>query len=434
MGGIIFWFELLIYLLNVHIILIRLLGGKLNIKSTVFASSLLFLFVVSAFLFAENPFGNVFIICTTLLSYTTPLFTLKNVKKLRIVYITLLYFGVSSTLMISCKWILQIFTPDILIEIATSIMLHCILLVICILFSINSVFYRAKQYIGLIPMKLKGLLLVSVWASDAFAFSFSNYAFQHPRTLTLTFSEISAAAIIILVGIMWPFIIVGNTLNTSYKAALDNMDGQMQSQLKQYELMIKANENTRKFKHDFNNLKIGLTGHLQNNDPQGALRFLEDCEQSIQGETTSYETGNLIADALLSEKQTIAKAGNVQITFNGLVPSSGISPMDICVIFGNILDNALEACEKVPGENVQTIFISSYLNNGFLFLTVSNPVKEDVAIKNNMISTSKRDKENHGIGLASVNNAIGKYDGIMKSSCTDKVFSTEITLDLNDHY
>lgn len=421
-----FWFDILMFLLNVHIISSRLLNGRIHVKRAIVAFLLILPFIALALLFQEDPLADIFIICAILLSYFAPLFTLKDIKKIKIIYISLLYFGASSTFIISCRWILLIFTDDIFIRIIADVIIHGILLAVCILFSRNSVFYRAKQYIDLISMKLKILLLVSVWVSDFFALSISSYAIQHPRTFSLTLSELSAAALIILGGIMWPFIIVGNSLSASYKAALNSLDGQMQSQLKQYEFMIKANESIRKFKHDFDNVKVGLVSHLQNNDSQGALRFLEEGERFIQSETISYKTGNLIADALLSEKQTIAASDNIQIIFDGLIPAIEISPIDICIILGNLLDNAMEACAKLPETKI--IAVSSNVNNGFLFLEVSNPVKDNIPIHGNIPDTTKDDKENHGMGLISVQSCMQKYDGEMELSCMDKMFTVKISI------
>lgn len=424
-----FWLNLLVFLLNVHIISIKLLGGKLRVKGVIAAGLLILPFLILTFVFTGDPLRDVFVLCTTFFGYIAPIFTLKNIKKIKIIYIAFLYFAISFALATSCLWIIQIFTTNNLILMIADVLLHCLLLALCIVFSTNFVFSKAKQYIDLISIKLKTLLLVSVWLSNAFALFISAYAFESQRTLSLTLAEVFAASIIIMVGIMWPLIIVGNSLNASYKADLDSLDGQMHAQVKQYELMAKANQDIRQFKHDFKNLRAGLTVHLQSGDVQGALEFLENCGQSIQNEYILYETGNLIADALLREKQTAVQKDGVQINFSGLIPGKGISPVELCVVLGNLLDNALEACAEMPRERV--ISISSKVNNGFMFLQVSNPVKEDVPIHGNTLPTSKKDKKNHGIGLVSVQNAVQKYDGTLKLSCADKIFLVKVSMYLN---
>ena len=427
-----FWVELIVSVLNIHVISVRLLGGKFNVKKAALAACVVLSWIFCTFLFLGSPLGRVFFMCATLTGCVMPLITLSGIGKVKVIYITLLYTGVSGTLAISGMWIIQIFTMDTLLWEGLNIVIQCALLAACVIFSVNSVFYKAKRYIDLIPMKLKVLLLFSVWLSNGFAISLSSYALQYPRTFALTFAECSAAAIIILVGVMWPLIIIGNSLNASYKTALDNLDAQIQAQVRQYEFVIQANEDIRRFRHDFENLKLGLTGHLQNGDTEGALRFLGECGQSIRDEYIAFKTGNPVADALLSEKQATAKANGARIDFDGIIPCAGLSTTDICVILGNILDNAIEACAGLPGEKV--ISVSAYMNNGFVFLTILNPVKENVPLGAGIPDTSKKDRKNHGIGLASAYNSVRKYNGVMKLACADRVFSTEITLDLNGVY
>jgi hypothetical protein len=425
-----FYAELLFNLANVHIILIRIFNGRLKFKRGVVILAPFLLLVSFSIIFTDGLLWDFCVVVITLLAGLIPLYTLGNIYKSQIVYISLLYYGASYSIAASFRWIIQLFTPDIFTRMVVNAVLYAFFLAICVLFSFNFVFYRAKQYITLISMKLKVLLLTSVWISTAFALFLSLFAEVNERTPHLVFAELSAAAMIFTVGIMWPFMIVGSSLNVSYKAALSRLDGQIRAQVRQYELVLRANKDIRRFKHDFNNLKVGLARHLRDGDPRGALVFLEECEQSIQGEYISFQTGNAIADALLSEKLSAAKQKHILIAFNGVIPGAGISPMDICIILGNLMDNALEACAALPGE--KTVSVSSYLNNGFFFLAISNPVTDNVPVHNGLPATTKIDRRSHGIGLVSTRNAIQKYNGRLKLSCEDRVFTAEIALDLNE--
>lgn len=79
----------------------------------------------------------------------------------------------------------------------------------------------------------------------------------------------------------------------------------------------------------------------------------------------------------------------------------------------------------------KTISFESDMANGFLSMRVSNPVKEPVPIHNGTITTTKTDKENHGIGLISISNSVKKYDGSIKLFCDEKMFVIEMEFDLN---
>ena len=108
-----------------------------------------------------------------------------------------------------------------------------------------------------------------------------------------------------------------------------------------------------------------------------------------------------------------------------------INPLDLCIIFGNALDNAIDACAKCKNDEEKIINIHSSLTNGFLFIKIENPIATDVKITNNSITTTKKDKNSHGIGLQSIRTSIQKYYGEMKLSQLNGIFCLEIDLDFH---
>lgn len=152
-------------------------------------------------------------------------------------------------------------------------------------------------------------------------------------------------------------------------------------------------------------------------------------QAAYKNEYTEFKTGNLGVDALLVDKQAKAKENNTQIRFSGRVPSKYVSSLDLCLIIGNALDNAIEACAELSDE--KSTFVESDMANGFFSMRVSNSVKEIVPIYDGTIASTKTDKENHGIGLVSIGNCVKKYDGSIKLLCDEKMFVMEIECDLN---
>lgn len=99
---------------------------------------------------------------------------------------------------------------------------------------------------------------------------------------------------------------------------------------------------------------------------------------------------------------------------------------DLVTLLTNLLDNAIEACEKLDPENKavsRNIQFKMVLEEGQLILSVRNPVTTPVQIKNNMIVTSKKDSIHHGIGLSNVDAVIKKYGGTSVLACDNKCFS-----------
>ena len=104
--------------------------------------------------------------------------------------------------------------------------------------------------------------------------------------------------------------------------------------------------------------------------------------------------------------------------------------MDLCIIFGNALDNAIEACEKIVTETEKNISVTITQQNHILNVIITNPIYETPVLEKNTIETSKKDSDNHGFGLYSINRTIKKYDGTYSISCTDTTFSIQICLSI----
>ena len=230
------------------------------------------------------------------------------------------------------------------------------------------------------------------------------------------------------------FLVYVMVTNSHLKQLTANYEQQINAQAKHYELLAKSTYELRRFKHDFKNMSIAIEHLLQKEGHSESLELFKKYNGTLsnnQFSTISFDTGNGIADALLTEKQQKAFAYNSTISFDGCIPQEGLAPTDICVILGNTLDNAIEACAKLPLEVAKIISISCQCNSGFLFLTIRNPIAQTVNIKNNFILTTKKNKTLHGFGLYSLNTIVKNYDGDMQLKTQDNTFTIDITLCLS---
>jgi len=277
-------------------------------------------------------------------------------------------------------------------------------------------------------MSMKLLLIFSVWISAFLITLFSFFYSLYTDFPGLVLTGALTAILILLMGIMFPMLIMYSLSSAHYKNLSTLMDKQVRAQVAHYEAMSKMNEDIRRFRHDYKNLHLGLIDFLKRGDTAGALNYLKADEMSLESLAGSYVTGSVIMDALLSEKQAMGTGANVSIDFDGFVPDSLISPADICVIFGNALDNALEACAKLPVEEKKTVSIQTKVSFGHLFIKIENPTGSNLKITNNNISTTKENKRSHGFGLISMQSAVEKYSGDIKLSCEYGIFCVEIVL------
>ncbi|MBQ8828102.1 MAG: ATP-binding protein, partial [Clostridia bacterium] len=134
---------------------------------------------------------------------------------------------------------------------------------------------------------------------------------------------------------------------------------------------------------------------------------------------------------LISDKQLDAKNYNTSIIFDGILSYDAIDTIDLCVTFGNALDNAIEACMKLPVSDQKTVSVCVTQNKNLLLVKISNPVAENVTVKNNSVQTTKNDRAAHGIGLYSISSTVKKYNGFCELKCENNVFTIEMGFFIN---
>ena len=219
--------------------------------------------------------------------------------------------------------------------------------------------------------------------------------------------------------------------NTRLKTLTADYEQQIHAQAEHYKNLAEANYEVRRFRHDFKNIRIAIENLLERGEYDEALELIRQCNDTLEhpgGFHPAFDTGNGIADALLTDKQEKATDQNTQIRFQGVIPQDSLSPTDLCVILGNSLDNALDACRKLPPQDSKVVSVFSKCSSGFLFLSITNPIAEKVLIRNNHIATTKANKTLHGFGLYSLNSIVKKYDGELQLSATDDSFTVNIDL------
>ncbi|MCH5297956.1 MAG: sensor histidine kinase [Ruminococcus sp.] len=199
----------------------------------------------------------------------------------------------------------------------------------------------------------------------------------------------------------------------------------IEEQVNYYNRLSQYNDDLRKFKHDYHNLQLGLLAELKKGNIDEAVKYLNDCSNMVNTSDLLYNTGNPVIDSMLFDKSNQVKHKNITINFNGLFPQNPMSTADLCAVFGNIIDNALDACLKLPESDNKNIEIFLQQRQDYIFITFINPVMDTVEIKNNSITTTKDNKKEHGIGLYSVKKILKKYDGHLDLSCMDNLFTTK---------
>lgn len=188
----------------------------------------------------------------------------------------------------------------------------------------------------------------------------------------------------------------------------DQYEQHLRGQLKYLdELQFKQKE-LRSFKHDISNQLVSLKGYFASGDNNGGLQHINSLLQLVEDTAPAIDTGNIALDAILSTKQAIAVHKGIQFDAHIRIGEQlTIDPVDLSVIFGNALDNAIEACDRLTAGE-KRIILDLRQQDNTLFCQLANTA---LPRQSEALSTSKSDKENHGHGFANLTASVKKYDG-----------------------
>lgn len=167
--------------------------------------------------------------------------------------------------------------------------------------------------------------------------------------------------------------------------------------------------------------------------PQQREESLRELEQSAMIYDCSVKTGNQVLDTVLTEKSLLCEKHHIECTWmaDGKLLEF-VSPVDLYAMFGNALDNAIEASEQVPDEAARTISVTVQKRQGGAFVQVENYFAHNLIKENERIISTKRDARNHGFGLESIRQIAVRYGGSMDVSAEENLFMLSIFLPMPD--
>lgn len=192
----------------------------------------------------------------------------------------------------------------------------------------------------------------------------------------------------------------------------------------------RCRDSTRAFRHDVQNNLTVVSMLLREGKTEQAEQYVNAMCAEINALSPKIVSGDEMVDALITAK--LAEMSEYGITFrmDGVI-DGGLKwkPLDICTVFANLLDNAIEAAAKTENGFVDLEFRKSEHHR---LIRASNSCAEDPDCDALMLSgnhfTGKQDKALHGYGIGNIRRTVEKNGGMMKISCAEHVFTTEIIL------
>lgn len=187
----------------------------------------------------------------------------------------------------------------------------------------------------------------------------------------------------------------------------------------------------RGWRHDYKHHIQTMKAHLVMKQYEELDSYLNELDVDLTTVDTVIKTGNVRIDAVLNSKLGVVKARGIPVNAKAIVPKElPVSEVDLCVILGNLLDNAIEACEKEDQEEKRFIRVYIDILKEQLYIYVANSMTNEIRKLGGNYLTTKQG--GHGFGLLRMDKIVERYQGYLNRQHEEGVFVTEIMLPLRN--
>lgn len=266
-------------------------------------------------------------------------------------------------------------------------------------------------YIGL-TLIINGISILFLFISGEYIndlYKIMEYSNINPRISVIPYIQTIQSIIpatMVFCNIFLVIIINNLIKGMRVKSELESINNKLSMQYNYYVNIEESHMKVRKLYHDIKN-HLTCIKNIENEDVDN---YIKGINEELKDFETSFNTGNRILDIILNEKSIDCRKNDIKFLCDiNLKKCEFIQMLDVSSIFSNILDNAIEACEKVTHDRY--IKLRGVIVKSYFIITCENSKINKLKFKNSKLITSKEDKFLHGIGIQSIKSSIKKYDG-----------------------
>lgn len=210
------------------------------------------------------------------------------------------------------------------------------------------------------------------------------------------------------------------------RSELEAMQNVFKNQYMQYQ---QSRENIDALNRKYHDFKHQIAVLRAETDIDRKNAYLDEMEKEIRTYEAQNKTGNQVLDTILTSKSLYCESK--QITLTSVVDGKLLDfmyTMDLCSIFGNALDNAIECEQRLEDPSKRLIHLSVSAQKGFILIRVENYFEGNLQFKDSLPITTKMDKSMHGFGMKSMRHAAQKYGGTLTTSVSNNWFELKILI------
>lgn len=232
----------------------------------------------------------------------------------------------------------------------------------------------------------------------------------------------------VLLGCVFLFEILGVYHQKNSELSMKLQEATLQQ--RHFENIQASMKTLREWKHDYHHHIQIMQALIENQQHSEIKDYLQQLNTNFTKFTNMVSTGNPTFDAILSSKILIAKTYDISVEYSIFLPEKlSIPQTDLCIVLGNLLDNAIESCNKPNLQQAPYINITIKKHKDMLYIKIINS-SDGIYLydKNNLISTKKQ--KNHGYGCKKINEIVENYGGFCNMEPENNSFATTIMIPL----
>ena len=271
-----------------------------------------------------------------------------------------------------------------------------------------------------------------LWAAIAIAaaiFAFSNLSFivqNTPFSAGVTADVFYIRTLVDIAGIMILYVYQSRICELLAEKELRNIHSMLKAQYDKYRGYQTTFDMINMKYHDLKHQIAGLRSEMSDEERK---KWIDTLEQELESYSPELQTGNSVLDTLIAGKMMNCRANNIKIT---CVADGNILDFmhvaDICTVFGNALDNAIESVSLIEDPEKRLIHMAISPKKNFVLIQINNYCENRITMKNGYPVTTKADKGNHGFGLKSIRYTLEKYHGTVNFDVKDNWFELKMLI------
>ncbi len=280
---------------------------------------------------------------------------------------------------------------------------------------------------------LKNRWLVSLLIGSAFVYGVTQYlmnAILSHDVYTMRQASIVSFLVLLLFFLVFSLLLLTISSRDQERAqrlVLQQTDRLME---KNYQMLHQDLQENAKRLHDFHHHLQAILGLAEQAGDQKTEEYVQSLLDVSYRDVRMCSCGNDIIDAVINCSAAEAARSHIDFQYNVELSSSlsQISPIDLCAVLGNQVENALDACRKIPDSQRRFIQVSIRQNKSFVVIQVINSAYRNPFTADGRLLTNKEEPQFHGLGLKSIQDTVDKYNGYLTNSYEDHQFKSEALL------